>query len=298
MTEPLDLNLLKVLILINKHRQLRPVAKELGKTESAVSKYLAKLRIQLDDTLFVRGAHRLEPTEFTLKLLPQISAGLDLLDGAIARQEFIPQAYDKVVRIALPEIVQHLIGADLMVALWEVLPKAQVQITNWHDLTPEHILDNKVDIGVQYFNPMQTKSIYQQKLGRVVGSIVSCEDDKLKTAKELLKRRFVVLEMKGWHQNQAIIKTSLEEVGIEINSVGTIDNMHALLDLVRKRHIVSLLPNIGKASEDIVYHSFSESGIAVDLPNVVANYKALNMGSPLHVLLYKTLKDVMFPKAN
>ncbi len=89
MNQALDLNLLKVLVLINKHRQLRPVAKALGKTESAVSKYLSKLRLQLDDQLFVRGAHHLEPTEFTLKLLPQISAGLDLLDNAIARQEFV-----------------------------------------------------------------------------------------------------------------------------------------------------------------------------------------------------------------
>ena len=57
MRPPLDLILLKVLVLIHKHRHLKPVAKELGKTESAVSKHLAKLREQLDDPLFVRGVH-------------------------------------------------------------------------------------------------------------------------------------------------------------------------------------------------------------------------------------------------
>ena len=39
MKSGIDLNLLVVLVLLNEHRQLKLVAKALGKTESAVSKY-------------------------------------------------------------------------------------------------------------------------------------------------------------------------------------------------------------------------------------------------------------------
>ncbi|MDN3685981.1 hypothetical protein QW180_30200 [Vibrio sinaloensis] len=73
MKSQLDLNLLKVLSLLHKHRQLKPVAKELGKKPKVrLVSTLQKLREQLDDQLFVRGAHEYEPTEFTLQLLPEV----------------------------------------------------------------------------------------------------------------------------------------------------------------------------------------------------------------------------------
>ncbi|NAW54271.1 LysR family transcriptional regulator, partial [Vibrio sp. V41_P2S12T139] len=43
MNKDLDLNLLKILVLLDKHRQLKPVAKAMGKSEASISKYLARL---------------------------------------------------------------------------------------------------------------------------------------------------------------------------------------------------------------------------------------------------------------
>ncbi len=294
MNQALDLNLLKVLVLINKHRQLRPVAKALGKTESAVSKYLSKLRLQLDDQLFVRGAHHLEPTEFTLKLLPQISAGLDLLDNAIARQEFVPELYNKDIRIALPGFLEHLVGVRVMSDLWSILPNAKVHITAWNDLTTEQILDNRIDIGVHYFNPAQTKTIYQHRMGNVSGAVVTSSECEQVRFEELIKKPFVLMEMKGWHQSQAVIKTSLEESGYEIDCRGTVDSVQALFEIIKRHDYGAFLPNLNIECEGLRYNSIPDEVFERGLPPVVANYKALNIGSPLHSILYQVLKRALF----
>ncbi len=294
MNQPLDLNLLKVLVLINKYRQLRPVAKALGKTESAVSKYLSKLRVQLDDQLFVRGAHHLEPTEFTLKLLPQIAAGLDLLDSAIARQEFIPELYDKHIHIALPGFVEHLIGVQVMSELWSMMPNAKVHITAWNDLTTEQILDNRIDIGLHYFNPVQTKSIYQHRLGHVKGAIVTSSQCQQQSFEQLIQKPFVLMEMKGWHQSQAVIKTSLEEQGFKIDCRGTVDSVQALFEVVKRHDYGTFLPDLNIQCAGLRYNPIPEPVFPSGLPAVVANYKALNIGSPLHSILYQVLKRALF----
>ncbi len=294
MNQPLDLNLLKVLVLIDKHRQLKPVARALGKTESAVSKYLSKLRLQLDDQLFVRGAHHLEPTEFTQQLLPQICAGLELLDGAIARQEFVPELYDKSIQIALPGFVEHLIGVQVMSDLWAILPKAKVHITAWNDLTTERILDNRIDIGLHYLNPDQTKSIYQHRLGQVRGAIVTSEQCREQSFEQLIKKPFVLMEMKGWHQSQAVIKTSLEEQGFEIDSRGTVDSVQALFEIIKRHDYATFLPDLNISSGGLRYNPIPDRVFERGLPPVVANYKALNIGSPLHAIVYQVLKRALF----
>ncbi|TMX35841.1 LysR family transcriptional regulator [Vibrio sp. Hep-1b-8] len=296
MKSQLDLNLLKVLPLLDKHRQLKPVAKELGKTESAVSKYLAKLREQLGDPLFVRGAFEFEPTEYTTNLLPKITAGLDMIDEAVQREEFNPALYDKSISIALPSLGQSLVGKALLLELMEIFPKAKINITTWNETSITDILDERLDIGVQYFNEELTKTIFQHHLGKYKGAIICAKPYADRSLEEKLRMPYIMMELKGWQDTKAVTNKALEEQGIEINTFATVDNITCLFDVLECTECATLLPytNHTQLHEKYCVTALPDHLQMKHPPSVVANYKLVNHGNPLHQLLASKVKQHLF----
>ncbi|MEH0740671.1 LysR family transcriptional regulator [Vibrio cholerae] len=296
MKSQLDLNLLKVLLLLAKHKQLKPVAKELGKTESAVSKHLAKLREQLDDPLFVRGAHEFEPTEFTLKLLPGVEQGLELIQYSVQDKTFEPQLYQKPIKIALPSVVQYLVGKDLLIDLLDTFPRASIDITTWNDYSVSHILDDKVDIGVQYFNGDLTKNLYQQRLGQCDASIICAKRYAGRTLDDLLAMPFVLMEMKGWQHSKAATKVALAERGVAINDIATVDNMTCLFEVLDEIECAAFLPKLPALTKrpNLAVTVLPDSLMGTPLPPIVSISRLKNRGGPLHDLLVSKLKQHVF----
>lgn len=296
MKSQLDLNLLKVLPLLDKHRQLKPVAKELGKTESAVSKHLAKLREQLDDQLFVRGAFEFEPTDYTINLLPKISAGLNLIGEAVQHEEFDPATYEKTISIALPSLAQYLVGKDLLVDLLATFPKAKISITTWTDASINDILDDNIDLGIQYFNEELTKTIYQNHLGKYKAAIVCSKRYAERSFEEKLDMPYVLMEMKGWRDKIQVGRRALQSNGLEINKIATVDNITCLFDVLDEIECATLLPAVRQIN------SLTQCEVTVlpdelqleHPPSVVANYKLVNYGNPMHTLLVDMIKRHLF----
>lgn len=293
MKSQLDLNLLKVIPLLEKHRQLKPVAKELGKTESAVSKHLAKLREQLGDQLFVRSTFEFEPTEFTLNLLPKITQGLELIDEAVQPVAFDPAEYDKPIVLALPSISQYMIGKKLLIDLIETFPKAEVRITTWSDSSIQEIHDETLDMGVQYFNDELPKTIYQHHLGKVEGAVICAERFGQRTLQEKLEMRFVLMEMKGWQDKKAVIKRALEAHGVSVKKIATVDNVNCLFEVLNEIDCATFLP-ANRYLESVPGYTIEilPEHLQPDHPmSVVANYKLVNHDNPLHQLLASKLKQ-------
>lgn len=296
MKSQLDLNLLKVLPLLDKHRQLKPVAKELGKTESAVSKHLAKLREQLGDQLFVRGAFEFEPTEYTVNLLPKISAGLSLIGEAVQHEEFDPATYEKTISIALPSLAQYLVGKELLLDLLATFPRAKILITTWSDTSINDILDDNIDLGVQYFNEELTKTIYQNHLGKYKAAIVCSNKYADRSLEEKLSMSYILMEMKGWRDKVQIGRRALESNGLEINKIATVDNITCLFDVLEEMECATLLPAVRQITSRTQCQTtvLPEELQLEHPPSVVANYKLVNLGNPLHGILADMIKRHLF----
>ena len=63
-----DLNLLVVFEVLMTERNVTRAAERLGRTQSAVSHSLSRLRSQLGDPLLIKGGRRMEPTAVALDL--------------------------------------------------------------------------------------------------------------------------------------------------------------------------------------------------------------------------------------
>lgn len=176
MNKDLDLNLLKILVLLDKHRQLKPVAKAMGKSEASISKYLARLRLQLNDELFIRHPHHMEPTDYLKRQLPKISDALEKLETCLIRDEFEPENYEKDITICLPQTAQYSFGHLLAMDLMALFPKAHISIATITEYTIEEIILGKVDAQLHYFNEDVPKSVYQKFIGYAPAVVVVPEE--------------------------------------------------------------------------------------------------------------------------
>ncbi len=99
----IDLNLLVVFEALMTEGSAVAAAEKLGKTPSAVSHALARLRTQMSDPLLVKVGGRLQPSPFALVLIDDIRPILRSITRAIAVPEpFDPATSDRVFRVACP----------------------------------------------------------------------------------------------------------------------------------------------------------------------------------------------------
>lgn len=101
----IDLNLIRVFVIVYESRNLTQAAQDLYVTQSAISQSLSRLRKHFGDPLFERLGRRMEPTPVAQEAYLDMRAALDSIDTALGRvQRFDPSTSDKVFRIALSEL--------------------------------------------------------------------------------------------------------------------------------------------------------------------------------------------------
>src|SRR6185369_15371865 len=109
-----DLNLLVVFDVLMSERSVSRAAERLGRTQSAVSHSLSRLRDQFRDPLLVKGGLRMQPTAFALDLIEQARPMLGGLQRMLMPQHvFDPQVACRVFRLAAPDFMLTLF-ADLL----------------------------------------------------------------------------------------------------------------------------------------------------------------------------------------
>lgn len=103
----IDLNLFTVFEAIYSEGSLTRAAARLNLTQPAISHALARLRDRLNDPLFVRQGHKMQPTAFAKNLMPEVKAALKQLNNALqSAHEFDPNTADKTFRIAMRDLIE------------------------------------------------------------------------------------------------------------------------------------------------------------------------------------------------
>src|SRR5690348_13617129 len=106
-----DLNLLVVLDVLMTEGSVTLAAARLGRTQSAISHALARLRDQLGDPLLIKGGRRMQPTPFARAFIEQARPILRSLQRLLAeRRAFDPATAERTFRIAAPDFATALVG--------------------------------------------------------------------------------------------------------------------------------------------------------------------------------------------
>lgn len=123
-----DLNLLVVLDALLRSRSTTLAARRLGRTQSAVSHALRRLRVTFDDPLFVRAGAALRPTPAAESLHAPLRAMLLQAEGLLARTTvgFDASRVERVFRIVGTDYAEILLMPRLVPMLREKAPGIDV----------------------------------------------------------------------------------------------------------------------------------------------------------------------------
>ncbi len=123
----IDLNLLVIFNQLLVERRVSTVADRLDLTQPAVSNALKRLRLLLQDELFLRTSRGMEPTPYALQLAEPVAYALGTLHSALnQRTNFDPLASTRTFTLAVTDIGEIYFMPILMNALAEQAPNIRI----------------------------------------------------------------------------------------------------------------------------------------------------------------------------
>ncbi|MGX5667957.1 LysR substrate-binding domain-containing protein [Rhizobium daejeonense] len=136
-----DLNLIRVFVAVYDERGVTKASERLNITQSAVSHALAKLRIALEDELFVRGPSGMHPTPRAEELARAFRVGLDHIDGALATARFDPRTADMEFVISTSDYLASTLFPSVMRRLETEAPNVRLWLRPLSDVSLVEELD-------------------------------------------------------------------------------------------------------------------------------------------------------------
>ena len=124
-----DLNLLRVFETVMRERSVTKAAARLGRTQSAISHSVNKLRYLFKDELFVRDGSSMRPTPRALELLLDLSGALTTVRATVDRyQTFDPRETRRNFRIGLTDYHSFVILPGLIREFARQAPNATLNV--------------------------------------------------------------------------------------------------------------------------------------------------------------------------
>jgi DNA-binding transcriptional LysR family regulator len=143
-----DLNLLIVLDVLMTERGVTRAAERLGRTQSAVSHALSRLRAQLGDPLLLKGGRRMQPTPFALDFVEQARPILRSLRRVLSpRQTFDPRTSRRVFRVAAPDFAVTLF-TSLLARVRDEAPGVSLEWTGLQEPMLLPLADGQIDAAI------------------------------------------------------------------------------------------------------------------------------------------------------
>lgn len=125
-----DLNLLPIFVALMEERSVTRAAERMGMTQPALSNALSRLRLMLQDQLFVRERYGIQPTPIALELSPLIAEALAQLDDAVlGQQAFDPLHAERLFTIAPNGYVEFVLVPAIVARLEKVAPGIKLRLT-------------------------------------------------------------------------------------------------------------------------------------------------------------------------
>jgi DNA-binding transcriptional LysR family regulator len=142
----LDLNLLVTFEVLMAEGSVTRAAARLGRTQSAVSHALERLRQQVADPLLVKVGGRMQPSPFALTLVEELRPILRSIQRVVAPPEsFDPRTSQRVFRIAIPAFTA------LLSAVFErahmAAPGVSLEWTMPNADAPPAVAEGQIDIA-------------------------------------------------------------------------------------------------------------------------------------------------------
>ncbi|HSV78133.1 MAG TPA: LysR family transcriptional regulator [Ramlibacter sp.] len=213
-----DLNLLRTLDALSRHRHLGRAAEELGVSQPALSHSLKRLREQLGDPLFVKTPGGMQPSARAVELAPVAQALLATVrEQVLAAPEFDARVSDRNFTLAMSDIGELTFLPALLAQLTYLAPGLDVTTVT---LPPRELNGalqrSEVDLVIGFFPDLDGTDVFQQRLfSHGFACLVSSSNPVART--ELTREKFGELPHAVVHteiRTHDIVEQYLREHGV------------------------------------------------------------------------------------
>lgn len=246
-----DLNLLPVFVTLMEERSVTRAAERLGITQPALSNTLARLRLMLQDQLFIRERYGIQPTPIALELAPVIAEALSRIDDAVlGQQDFDPASAQRLLTVAPNGYVEFVLMPAIVARLRATAPGIRLRLTPYgNDLAETgvisgttalvlgRIVDPPGNLVVQHLFDEGLSCIVRTDHPQVADTLSRDQFERLKHVNVLPPGRlraglFQALEQRGLKREVALSVTSFLAVP---EMVAVTDYCATLPDLICRR---------------------------------------------------------------
>lgn len=126
--DAVDLNLLVTFDAVMQERNLTRAGRRLGLSQPATSHALARLRIMLEDELFVRTPDGMQPTDRAQQMAQPVHDALRTLRLAIAPHSFDPATSNRGFTLAMNNYAARAVAPSLVHLVAEAAPHVRLEI--------------------------------------------------------------------------------------------------------------------------------------------------------------------------
>ncbi|AYK16526.1 LysR family transcriptional regulator [Aeromonas allosaccharophila] len=215
----LDLNLLAVFDMLMQERNVTRAAERLHLSQSTVSHALGRLRVALDDPLFVMSRREMMPTERAKALAGPVRQALAMLEQGLRQAKgFDPATARRIFRIATPGSVEHGLVPVLVDRLHRQAPHCRLEVCELADSNYERELEKgELDLvigfaGANHLSPrLWREEWFNNPL--VCLSPLGSELPDVLTPVELVSRPHI--HTSSWGHSQAMVELWLARFGVE-----------------------------------------------------------------------------------
>ena len=161
----LDLNLFVVFDALLRLGSVSKAAQSLGRSQSAISHGLARLREHYGDDLFIKTHDGVQPTQHALDLADAITRFVSHANEALLQHAaFDPASSSRQITLALNDVGELATVPPLLLALQTEAPNCSVHVIEaWGDDLDAGLASGAIDVAVS--GPLNTSAnVLQQKL--------------------------------------------------------------------------------------------------------------------------------------
>ncbi|WP_047043220.1 LysR family transcriptional regulator [Vibrio mexicanus] len=291
----IDLNLLRIVLIMCEMKSLKAVGRKFNRSESAISKSLAKASEELGQTLFVRTAEGLVPTHYTKSIYPQLKSALIHVENALDLESFDPKQHTHPIHIAMLAQPMQKYGARILAKLNQLFPNTQIELSIWNNSSPEKIINNDIQLGVYAFNEALPSNIYQRPIINDELTLVVSQKHRDATWETVKNWSFIMTRTPSWNDDQFKIQALLAQQDIKISAPFVVDDINICIDLLQQGEFAAAYSQhcILDSMQEVLLPSFARLPIKLTCCMNLSDRDA-----PLQKLLLDTVLTIMKEKSS
>ena len=239
-----DLNLLRVLDVLLRERNVSRAAERLALSQPAVSNALNRLRDLLDDPLLVRVGRTMQPTPRALELEAPIRAALRQIEESLGEgSRFEPARSRQRFRIALTDYAEMLLMPRLLARLAEQAPGVRIDVQHLSPRLPAEALEKgEIDLALGRFEALPPRFAGVRWMSETLQLVARRDHPQLRAGLDL--ETFLRLRHLWVHggQTRGMVEQWLGEHGLAREIVYTTPNYLQAAHIAAGGDLVAVLP--------------------------------------------------------